>query len=379
MTALAGIAALALAACGDAPEEDEETAAADATAAVETSAEDTSAEETTAEETAAAFKGCMVTDSGGVDDRSFNQSAFEGLTQAETDLGIESVVLESSAETDFAPNLEQLVADDCGLIVAVGFLLAGATGDAAQANPEEQFALIDSTPSDPEGNSIELENVKPLLFNTAEAAFLAGYLAAGVSQTGTVATFGGIPIPSVQVFMDGFVDGVARYNADAGTSVQVLGWDKAAQEGVFSGDFTDQAKGRTIAENFISQGADIILPVAGPVGLGAAAAAQDNGTVKIIWVDADGFETTDFGPIILTTVLKNIDAAVLAATEEAVNDAFTSTPFVGTLENGGVGLAPYHDLEAEVPAELQAEIEALQEGIISGEIVVESPSSPSAG
>ena len=376
MTAVAGIAAIALAACGDAPEDDEATDTATDEAADESAADDTTAEEAAGD---ADFLGCMVTDAGGVDDRSFNASAFAGLEQAEAELGTGVTVLESSAETDYAPNIEQLVADDCGIIVTVGFLLAGATAEAAEANPDEQFALIDSTPSDAEGNPVELDNVKPLLFNTAEAAFLAGYVAAGTSETGVVATYGGIPIPSVTVFMDGFVDGVAYHNEQKATDVQVLGWDKEAQDGTFAGGFDDQAQGRTIAENFISQDADIILPVAGPVGLGSAAAAQDAGNVRIIGVDTDWFESTEFGPIVLTSVLKKIDSAVFDVTEATVNGEFSNEAYVGTLENDGVGLAPFHDFEDSVPEELKMEIEELRTGIISGDIVVESQSSPSAG
>ncbi len=372
--ALAGAAALALAACAEAPADEAE----DSVSAAPTSAAVESVDSAPSEDAEAAFKGCMVTDLGGIDDRSFNAAAAAGLERAETELSIEAPsILESGDETAYAPNIEQLIADDCGLIVTVGFLLAGATGESAAANPDQNFALIDSGPTDAAGESVTLDNVKSLLFDTAQAAFLAGYLAAGMSETGTVATFGGIKIPPVTVFMDGFVDGVAYYNTEKGTAVTVLGWDKATQEGTFTGDFEDQNKGRTSTENFISAGADIILPVAGPVGLGAAAAAQDSGAASIIWVDSDGYEAApDYADVFLTTVLKNIDAAVFDVTEAASTGDFDGAPYVGTLENGGVGLAPYHDFEDAVPDELKTEIEELQAAIIAGEVIVESVSSP---
>ena len=364
VTAVLGLSALALAACGEAPEEAAPAASGAAGATAEASGG--------AAAPATDFTGCMVTDQGGVDDRSFNEAADRGLTQAESELGITKNVVESSAETDYAPNIEQLVAADCGIIIGVGFLLEGAVGTAAAANPEETFALIDSTLS-----AGEAENVKPLLFNTAEASFLAGYLAAGMSETDTVATFGGIAIPSVTIFMDGFVDGVAYWNEEKGEQVQVLGWDKEAQEGTFTGDFENQANGQTTTDNFISQGADIILPVAGPVGLGAAAAAEAAGDVNLIWVDSDGYESAaQYGPLFISSVLKNIDAAVFDATQQAIDGSFTSEPYVGTLENGGVGLAPFHDFEGEVPTELSDELTALQESIIAGDVVVESPATP---
>ena len=352
--ALAGVVALALAACGEAPEE--------------TPPGDTA----TTEDAAADFTGCMVTDAGGVDDRSFNAAAYAGLTAVEEEKGITVQLVESTSDADYAPNISQLVQQDCGLIVTVGFLLATATAEAAAANPEEKFALIDSTLEKP------LENVKPLLFNTAEAAYLAGYVAAGMTKTGTVATFGGVPIPPVTIFMDGFSDGIAAFNEARGTDVQLLGWDKAAQDGTFTGNFDDQAAGKQLTESFIQQDADIIFPVAGPVGLGAAAAAQESGgEVNLIWVDSDGYESAaQFKSLFITSVLKNIDVAVADATNAAIDGSYTSDPYVGTLENDGVGLAPYHDFEDAVPADLAAEVEALKEQIISGEVVVESQATP---
>lgn len=353
--ALAGVVALALAACGEAPEEEEPGDTA-----------------TTEESETVDFTGCMVTDAGGVDDRSFNAAAYAGLTTVEEEQGIEVQLVESTSDADYAPNIQQLIQEECGLIVTVGFLLGPATAEAAAANPEEKFALIDSTLEEP------LDNVKPLLFNTAEAAYLAGYVAAGMTTTGTVATFGGIPIPSVTIFMDGFSDGIDAFNEARGTDVQLLGWDKEAQDGSFVGNFDDQAAGQQLTQNFIQQGADIILPVAGPVGLGAAAAAQETGgEVNLIWVDSDGYESAEqFQSLFITSVLKQIDVAVADATTAAIDDEFTSDPYVGTLENEGVGIAPYHDFEDAVPDDLKAEVDALREGIIAGDIVVESAATP---
>jgi basic membrane protein A len=351
---LLGAVALVAAACGDEPEETETDGAA------ATGGETTAAQ--------ADFLGCMVTDVGGVDDRSFNASAWKGLQDAQAELGIEAKYVESHAEPDFAPNINQMVSDDCGIIVTVGFLLGDATAEAAAANPEEQFAIVDFSYEEP------IENVKPLMFDTAQAAFLAGYLAAGMTETGTVATFGGINIPTVSIFMDGFAQGIENYNETKGTDVTLLGWDRAAQDGSFTGDFENQANGQNLTNTFIQQGADIILPVAGPVGLGAAAAAEEAGNVKVIWVDSDGFESaSQYGPLFLSSVVKRIDNAVLEATTQAVNNEFTGEPYVGTLENEGVGLAPYHDFEDEVPDELKQEIDDLQQQIIDGDLTVESP------
>lgn len=316
--------------------------------------------------------GCvrMVTNSGGLEDRSFNQSTWEGLQQAEDEYGVEADALVSTSETDLAPNVQQAVDSGCELIVTVGYELAEATLDQAASNPELAFAIVDEV--------VEADNVKPVVFDTAQASYLAGYLAAGVSKTGVVATFGGGNQPPVTLFMDGFVDGVARYNEVRGTQVRVLGWDKAAQDGSFTGDFEDINKGKVLTEGFIDQGADVILPVAGQVGEGAAAAAVERGGVSIIWVDSDGYETlpAEFRPVLLTSVLKNTQDAMVEIVGEVRDGAFTSEPYVGTLENGGVEIAPFHDLEALVPPELQGEIEGLRQAIIAGEITVESPSTP---
>jgi len=312
----------------------------------------------------------MVTNSGGLEDRSFNQSSWEGLQEAEREYGVEAEALVSTGETDLAPNVRQAVDSGCELIVTVGWELAEATLDQAEANPDLAFSIVDEV--------VEAENVKPVVFDTAQASFLAGYLAAGVSKTGVVATFGGGNQPPVTLFMDGFVDGVARYNEVHGTAVRALGWNKDTQDGSFTGDFEDINKGKVLTEGFIAQGADVILPVAGQVGEGAAAAAIEHGAASVIWVDSDGFETlpAEFRPVLLTSVLKNTQQAMVEIVGDVVDGEFTNEPYVGTLENGGVEIAPYHDLESLVTPGLQGEIDGLRQAIIAGELVIDSPSAP---
>jgi basic membrane protein A len=194
-----GAAALLLTGCGPAPEAGSPTA------------------------TASDYSGCIVSDSGGFDDQSFNQSSYEGLKKAEKDLGIKVQQVESKTNNDFEPNLRAMVSAGCDLTVTVGFLLGDATKKQAEANPDSHFAIIDF------GYEKPIANVKPIIYDTAQAAFMAGYLAAATSKTGTVATFGGIKIPTVTIFMDGFADGVKYYNEQKGKDVKLLGWDKAKQ------------------------------------------------------------------------------------------------------------------------------------------------------
>ncbi|MBF4573038.1 BMP family ABC transporter substrate-binding protein [Herbiconiux sp. VKM Ac-1786] len=312
----------------------------------------------------------MVTNSGGLDDRSFNQSSWEGLEKAQQEFGIDAQVLVSTGETDLAPNVTQAVQSGCSFVLTVGYELADATLAEAGGSPDTHFAIVDET--------VDAPNVKPILFDTAQASYLAGYLAAGVSKSGKVATFGGGNQPPVTLFMDGFVDGVAKYNEVHGTQVQALGWDKASQDGVFTGDFEDINKGKTVTQGFIDQGADVILPVAGQVGEGAASAASEAGGVSLIWVDNDGYDTlpAEYKPILLTSVLKNTGDAVVEIVGDDIDGDFSPEPFVGTLENGGVALAPFHDLESSVPAELAAELDDLKAQIVAGTVVVDSPSTP---
>ncbi|PJJ71177.1 basic membrane protein A [Diaminobutyricimonas aerilata] len=312
----------------------------------------------------------MVTNSGGLEDRSFNQSSWAGLQSAGEEYGIDAEVLVSTNETDLEPNVQQAVDSGCGLVLTVGYELAAATQEQAEANPDIDFAIVDEI--------VEGDNIKPIVFDTAQAAFLAGYLAAGVTQTGTVATFGGGNQPPVTLFMDGFVDGVAHYNQVHGTNVAALGWDKQAQDGTFTGDFEDVNKGVTVAQGFIDQGADVILPVAGQVGEGAARAAADAGNAVIIWVDNDGYETlpSEYRPLVLTSILKNTGDAVVEIARASQQGEFTNEAYIGTLENEGVGLAPFHDLESRVGPELAAEIDDLRQQIIDGALEVTSPSTP---
>lgn len=359
--AVVGVAALVLAGCSSS-ETTEETAAA-------TASESTS-ESASEEPAAAAIKACQVTDVGGVDDKGFNQKAYKGVTDAAAELGVEAIVLESQAETDYAPNIQSFIDQGCGIIITVGFLLGDATKEAANANPDVPFSIVDYAYAD---GDITNNNVLGQIFNTDEAAFLAGYLAAGVTKSGKVGTFGGVNIPPVTIFMDGFYYGVQKYNADNGTNVEVLGWDPATQSGLFTENFESLDDGRTFAQNLVDEGADIVMPVAGPVGLGSAALASELGTDKlmIIGVDSDqSVSDTANSGVYLTSVLKEMDVTTFNAIKAVVDGTFEGGVTVGTLENGGVGLAGYGALASAVSADLQAQLDAIKAGIIDGSISV---------
>jgi basic membrane protein A len=308
---------------------------------------------------------CEVTDVGGVDDKGFNASAWAGAQRAAADFGAEPKVLESQAETDYEVNLNSFIDQGCDLIVTVGFLLGDATLVAAEAEPGTNFTIVDFAYDAPPAN------LKGLVFNTDEAAFLAGYLAAGMTETGKIGTFGGINIPPVTIFMNGYARGAAYYNEIHGTAVEVLGWDPDTQEGSFTNNFESLDDGRAFAQSLVDEGADIVMPVAGPVGLGSAQLASELGTFRIIGVDVDGFQADpNNSGVYLTSVLKRIDNAVYAAAGDALGGTFTNDLFVGTLENEGVGIAPFHDYEDAVPSELKTELTELAAAIIAGEVSV---------
>ena len=345
--ALLGASALVLAGCAAAPEP-----------------------EAPAESEALDFLPCIVSDAGGFDDRSFNDAALDGITEAAAELGVEFIQVESADENAYEPNVQQLVDQGCDLIVTVGFLLGETTANAAAANPDVNFAIIDEF--------VDAPNVKPIQFNTVEAAFLAGYAAASYSETGVVGTFGGIPIPPVTIFMDGFVQGVDYYNEAKGEAVQALGWDLAGQTGAFTGGFAPGVEALATAQGLIDQNADVLLPVGGPIYFSAAEAIRDSGrSIALLGVDKDIFVSDpDIADLVLTSVLKNIATAVYDVVTGAATAEFDASPYIGTLENGGVGVAEFHDFESTVDAELAGEIEALIAGIIDGSIEVSSQASP---
>ncbi|MEM9774610.1 MAG: BMP family ABC transporter substrate-binding protein, partial [Chloroflexota bacterium] len=299
-------------------------------------------------------KVCQVTDVGGIDDKSFNATAWEGALRAEADLGIEVKFLESQQQTDYDKNLNAFIEDGCDLIVAVGFLMADATAAAAEANPDQQFAIIDV-------DYLDFPNLLGVGFQIDQAGFLAGYTAANASETGIIGTFGGVNIPPVTAFMDGYVMGANFYNEQNGTDVQVLGWDIDSQDGLFTGNFESTDDGRAFGESLMDEGADVILPVAGPVGLGTAAAIQERGNAWLVGVDTDWtVSAPEFSDIILTSILKRLDTAVYSSSEETVNGTFEGGLWIGNLENDGVGITD--------PVIAVDGLDGIIDGIISGAI-----------
>lgn len=288
---------------------------------------------------------------------------------------------ESKTDNDYAPNMQTAISEGCTLVVAVGFKLAAATIESANANPDLDFAIIDDYADADFDGEPDAPNIKPLVFNTAEAAYLGGYAAAAWSaQAGVnkVGTFGGMQIPSVAVFMDGYEMGVKKYNEDKGANVQVFGWDSATQEGSFTGGFDANDTAKQTAQGVLDQGVDVILPVGGPVYQSAAAAIKDSGKdTLMLGVDSDlAVADPSVSDITLVSIMKAIDVSVYDTTIAASKGDFDPTPYIGTLKNEGVKLSSFHDFESKLPAGLTDELKKLQDDIIAGTIKVESKNSP---
>jgi basic membrane protein A len=370
ITAVAGTAAaLLLAACGSS------SSGTSSTSSSASSTPSASSAPSSSGSASGNFLACMVTDTGGINDKSFNQSAWEGMQEAASANSNVSIrnIQSIPPNTDYARNINTFISEKCGIIVTVGFLMADATQAASKANPTQDFAIVDNayTPTIP--------NVDALVFNTVQDGFLGGYLAAGETKTGKVATFGGLELPTVTIYMDGFWDGVQYYNSKHGTHVQVLGWDEQNQKGSFTGDFTNETKGQTVTQTFISEGADIIFPVAGNVGLGAAKAVQQadaqGGKVSMLWVDTDGcVSAAQYCQYFLSSVTKGIQSAVKAAVLSAASGSFKGGNYIGDLSNGGVVLSPFHDFSSKVPASLQSELKTIEAGIENGSIATPTKS-----
>jgi len=320
----------------------------------------------------------MVTDVGGVDDKSFNQTAYKGVTDAAAKMFVEGKVLESQQQSDYAKNIQEFLQQKADLIITVGFLIGVDTATFAKANPATKFAIVDYAYPDcwpgavvgkDCGSDVAVPNVRGLTFATDQAGFLAGYAAAAATKTGKVGTFGGMKLPTVTIFMVGYEAGVKYYNAQKGTNVQVLGWETAKDDGLFTGNFESAEDGRKAAEALFDEGADIVMPVAGPCGLGAGAAAKERG-LMVIGVDTDWYiSAPEYKETYLTSVLKNMDTAVYDTINTIVRGTFRGgTNYVGTLANKGVGIAPFHDYESKVPATLTDELKAITADIIAGKI-----------
>jgi basic membrane protein A len=310
------------------------------------------------------FMVCQITDLGSVFESTFQQTIHNGIMNAEKTLGIKAEVLQSFDEGDYEKHLFTFVERRCDLIVSAGYLLGDITISFAQENPDILFTLIDVDVE------TDLPNLVNQVYQIDEAAFLAGYLAARMTETGKVATYGGLPLQPVMLFMDGFTHGVSYYNQVKGTNVQVIGWNiNNPDGGMFVDSFDNMDLGVEIGNELINQNVDVIFPVAGQVGLGTAMVMMERDAGYIIGVDSDwAIENPEFASVILTSVLKNTDVTTYEIIKRGVEGKFEAGKYVGRLNNDGVGLAPFYEMEGNIPEQIRIELQEIREKIIVGEI-----------
>jgi basic membrane protein A len=391
------IAAGVLAACGS---------TASSSGSTTTTSASSGASTTTTTSSATKFLACEVTDTGGINDKSFNASAYGGLTAAvAVDHNIVPKFLSSGSTSDYTPNIDDFVSEHCGIIITVGYDMAQATQTAAAANPKVDFAIVDCPGGTSAGcpgfsaSEKASSNIDNLAYETNQDAFLGGYLAAAMAKSnsiapgGAVGEFGGMNIPTVTIYMDGWVAGVRYYDELNHKSVKVYGWyptsksrtaDNYSGTGLFTNNFTDDGLGKTETATLIGEGASVIFSVAGGVGLGAVAAIESAdstspGSVEMEWVDTDGCVSDKGGcQYFITSVEKGIVPSVETAVLAAARGTFKGGFYVGDLANGGVTLAPYHDFAGKISASLQSELNTIKSGIDSGTISVNPCSYPAA-
>lgn len=291
------------------------------------------------------FKIGLITDVGGVNDGSFNQSAWEGLQTAMADMGVEANYLESSTDADYAPNIETFVDEDYDLIISVGYMLADATRAAAEANPDTHFAIIDDA-------TIDLDNVTCLMFRQEQASYLVGYVAGLVTESDNIGFVLGMSNETMNQFGYGYVGGAIDANPDI----------KVQQFNVNS--FSDSATGKTMTNTAITNGADVVFHAAGATGLGVIEACQEAG-VYAIGVDSD--QSSIAPETVITSAMKRVDNAVYDTVESLINGTLEGGIHTYDLAAGGVDIAPTQDLLSD---EVIAAVDEVKAQIISGEIVV---------
>jgi len=309
-------------------------------------------------------KVCVALDTAGINDKSFNQTSYEGAKAAKA-AGYASSIeyLPAKSGADYAPNVQKFVDKGCTVIIGVGYLLGDAIGAAAAKYPKVNFALVDGW----SGGA----NQKGITYKTDENSFLVGYLAAGMSKTGKVATYGGMQIPTVTIFMDGYANGVQYYNDVNNKNVEVLGWNSATKKGTFLGSFDDTTKALSTSVAFEQQGADFIFPVAGNMQATTAGNSLKSKKSNVIWVDAAVMDTgKQFASVTPVSALKGLKEGVLATVKEAYDGKFSNAVYVGTLKNKGVSIVITPSWSKKIPAKLQAEVKDLAANVAAGYISV---------
>jgi basic membrane protein A len=338
---------------------------------------------------------CEVTDTGGVNDRSFNASAYLGLKQAAKVSKLITTKVQSTpsngTESTYQTEVGSFISQKCSIIITVGFLMSDETWNAAHQNPKDHFAQVDNGNQSPGKDGVAVKpytgtakNILGLTYETQQDAFLGGYEAAAYAVAHNaaapkVATYGGQQFSSVTYYMDGFYDGVQYYNTTMKPTapVTVLGWNEKTQKGTFINSFTDQTTAATDTTAFLSQGATTVFPVAGSDGLGTTAAVTTWNNAHTLqanveWVDTDGCTNDPSNcNLFLNSVTKGVTASVKAAILDQATGKFAGGDYIGTLKNGGAAFIADHGTAGKAnSAATLAAVVTLTKGIENGSIKI---------
>ncbi len=313
-----------------------------------------------------AGKVCAVLDTGGENDKSFNEFSLKGAREGAEEAGLEFAHIVSESASDYGKNIDNFVSEGCGLIMTVGFLMGDSTAEAAQKYPDTQFAIVDysyfpgfgcdENVADCYSEEGGLSNVTSLMFAEDEVGYLAGTLAGCMSESGIIGSVSGMEIPPVVKFVVGYQNGAASQNPD----IETLN--------VYIPDFNDPTTGKQSGVDFINQGADVIFGVGGNTGNGGLLAAHEAGAMAI-GVDVDQYFTyPEIASSLITSAAKNMDVAASQAVADYAAGSLTGGIRTGTVENDGIGLAPYHDMDGSISAECKAAVDEAAAGLADGSI-----------
>ena len=313
-----------------------------------------------------AQKVCVVLDTGGENDKSFNEFTLKGAREAAEANGLEFAHIVSEAASDYEKNIANFVDEGCGMIITVGFLMGDSTAAAARENPDVKFAIVDveyfpgggcdETVSNCYTEEGGLANVTSLMFAEDEVGYLAGTLAACMTESNVIGTVSGMEIPPVVKFVTGYQTAAKAVNPDIETM------------NVYIPDFNDPATGKQAGQTQINSGADVIFGVGGNTGNGGLLAAHEQGLMAI-GVDVDQYFTyPEVASSLITSAAKNMDVASGQAVELFAKGELQPGLFVGTVANEGIDLAPYHDWDSKIPDECKALVDEARAGLANGTI-----------
>ena len=302
----------------------------------------------------------LVTDVGRINDKGFNQSAYEGMQAAlaAAPTCFETEYIETTSQSDYATNIAQFTDSDSNVVIGVGFLLGDALGDAAKANTDIKFISVDGVPGKGHDETWATQNGESLFFAEDQAGYMAGVLAASLSKSNHVGVVGGlVVVPPVERFVEGYIDGAK--SVDAATKVDF----------VYTTSFTDPPQGSSAAKQMIDSGADVIFAAGGLTGNGALEAACQATDVFAIGVDTDQFLTLpSVQKCIVSSATKNVLGAVRDSLLRIAAGQFKAGFHTDDASTNGVGLAPFHDQDSKVSAETKTLLETTLAGLADGSI-----------